>query len=130
MDLSEIKPSAHVLDILHPGTGEETGLKIELVSMDDERVKKVQRKWQNAALQRTKRNKKITAEEVEARSNEILAAAMVGIVYGKDANGKEATWKGEQPKLTAKLKDEMLSVEWLRRQIDEALGDSEAFFAN
>src|ERR1041384_2231220 len=68
------------LEILHPTSGEKTGLIVQVVSYRSERVKRVQRKLGNAAIREGKKNpKKVgTVEEIEERKNEIFAAAIVG----------------------------------------------------
>ncbi len=68
------------LEILHPVTGEKTGLVIQVVSYRSERVKRVQRKLGNAAIREGKKNpKKVgTVEEIEERTNEIVAASIIG----------------------------------------------------
>ncbi|MEH3108895.1 MAG: hypothetical protein PGN22_02190 [Agrobacterium cavarae] len=71
---------AFELDILHPVSGEKTGLVVQVASYRSERVKRVQRKLGNAAIREGKKNpKKVgTVEEIEDRTNEIVAASIVG----------------------------------------------------
>jgi len=68
------------LEILHPVNGEKTGLVVQVASYRSERVKRVQRRLGNAAIREGKKNpKKVgTVEEIEERTNEIVAAAIVG----------------------------------------------------
>jgi hypothetical protein len=68
------------LDIIHPVTGDKTGLVVQVVSYRSERVKRVQRRLGNAAMREGKKNpKKVgTVEEIEERTNEIVAAAIIG----------------------------------------------------
>ncbi|WP_457299170.1 hypothetical protein [Phyllobacterium sp. P5_D12] len=67
------------LEILHPISGEKTGLVVGVCSYRSERVKRVQRRLSNAAIREGKKNpKKVgTAEEIEEKTNEIVAAATV-----------------------------------------------------
>lgn len=67
------------LDILHPATGEKTGLVIKVASYRSERVKRVQRRLANAAIREGKKNpKKVgTVEEIEEKTNEIVAASVI-----------------------------------------------------
>jgi hypothetical protein len=67
------------LDILHPSTGEKTGLLIKVASYRSERVKRVQRRLANAAIREGKKNpKKVgTVEEIEEKTNEIVAASVI-----------------------------------------------------
>lgn len=68
------------LEIVHPVTGEKTGLVVQVVSYRSERVKRVQRRLGNAAIRENKRNPKKTGtfEEIEERTNDIVAASIVG----------------------------------------------------
>lgn len=123
MDILSIKPGRLTVDILHPGTQNPIGLKIEVVSLEDERVKGMERQLKNRAL-RGGRNS-VTAEKMESSTLEILMAAIVGW-----------TWVGEltlggmqNPEFTKEnvlrlLKD----APWAAKQIDVALGDDASFF--
>lgn len=130
MDISTIKPGDMELDIEHPSTGEFTGLRIHLISTDDDRLKKVQRKWTNLALaaSRQRRKNKLTAEQVEERGLELLATAMVKLEWLEGDDGKRASFNGEQPEASKEANLELLEQDWLRRQVDEALGDTAGFF--
>lgn len=81
------------IDILfpvnHAKAGQKTGLRVTVASYQSERVKKVQRRLANAAMRENKRNpKKVsTAEEVEEKAHEIVAAAVLawdGFELGKE----------------------------------------------
>ncbi|HEV7436863.1 MAG TPA: hypothetical protein VGO22_18670 [Pseudorhizobium sp.] len=67
------------VEIIHPVSREKTGLEIEVASYRSERVKRIQRKLANAAIRENRKNpKKIgTVEEVEERTNEIVAASVI-----------------------------------------------------
>jgi hypothetical protein len=67
------------LDIIHPVTLQKTGLTVQVASYRSERVKRIQRRLGNQAIRENKKNpKKVgTVEEVEERTNEIVAAAIV-----------------------------------------------------
>ena len=124
MDLSAITPSTIKVEIKHPGTGAPTGLVIECASLESEPVKRVQRAITDKVLR--SRNRKPTAEQIEENAVEVIAAAVVGWEW-KDG----ATWEGGK-KLDFSLANvrTVVSVPWLRQQLDEALGDEAAFFGN
>lgn len=67
------------LEIMHPVTGQPTGLIVGVRSYRSEAVKRVQRRLGNAAILANKKNprKAGTVEEVEEKTNEIVAAAVV-----------------------------------------------------
>jgi hypothetical protein len=66
------------LEIMHPVTGQPTGLVVGVRSYRSESVKAVQRRLGNAAILANKKNPKRagTVEEVEEKTNEIVAAAV------------------------------------------------------
>lgn len=66
------------LEIIHPVTGQTTGLVVGVRSYRSEAVKRVQRRLGNAAILANKKNprKAGTVEEVEEKTNEIVAAAV------------------------------------------------------
>ena len=66
------------LEIMHPVTGQPTGLVVGVRSYRSEAVKRVQRRLGNAAILANKKNprKAGTVEEVEEKTNEIVAAAV------------------------------------------------------
>jgi hypothetical protein len=84
-DLSEFEGLAQTFDdgveinILHPITGKPTDMFVTVASYQSERVKALQRKIGTKALRDEKRNPKkaITAEEIEAKSYDIAATAVL-----------------------------------------------------
>lgn len=84
---------AFPLEILHPITGDKTGLVIDIVSYRSEWVKRVQRRLANSAIRENKKNpKKVgTVEEVEERTNEIVAASIVSWNMTRDKTPVECT---------------------------------------
>lgn len=66
------------LEIMHPVTGQPTGLMVGVRSYRSETVKRLQRRLGNAAIIANKKNPKRagTVEEVEEKTNEIVAVAV------------------------------------------------------
>lgn len=124
MDFSELKPTERVVDILHPKTGEETGIKIMLVSLEDDRTKRARRKIQDERLRLEARGKGFKSDDLEENSMLLLHAAITGWEWAGDA-----LWKGEKPTFNLKMVKEILTeLPWLRSQIERALEDESAFF--
>lgn len=122
MDLSDISAHSRTLEIKHPATGNPTGLVLELVPMEDDRVKAVRRKYQNKAMRGG-----LSVEDLEEQTFELLAAAIIGWTWNGDL-----TWNGEKPKYsTAKVIDVLKSKNgpFIIRQVDKALGDEAGFFS-
>ncbi|WP_379069369.1 hypothetical protein ACHMW4_03930 [Mesorhizobium sp. UC22_110] len=138
MDILSLQPGNISVEIKHPATGAPIGLTIECVSLEDDRVKAVERQIKNRAL-RGGRNT-VTAEKIEDNTVEILAAAIVGWKWERPllapAVGKKEAVYGEQPnldgdenpQLTKINVSKLLAVSWIAKQVDTALGDEAAFF--
>jgi hypothetical protein len=121
MDISTIAPVGRPIEIKHPATHQPTGLVLHLLPFTDPKVKAVQRKITNARLNR--RNQKLTAEQIEANSIEIAMAAVSGWEWKGDAsfNGQKLAFDRDNLRT-------VLSVDWIRSQVDEELGDESGFF--
>lgn len=122
MDLLNIKPATQKVEILHPGTGERTGLVLEVTSMEADAVKRVNRRQMDKALR--SRAKKMTAAEIEANATERLSAAVVGWEVTGTAN-----LGGQKMDFTPENVATVMALDWLRRQVEEAIGDDAAFFS-
>lgn len=121
MDISAIKPVERVLDIKHPATGEATGLKLTVCSLQDPRAKAVQRSQLDARLNKKAKHRSIA--EIEREAVELLSSMVVGIEF----TGK-ASWGGKKPEFSKEIVKEMLGHDWLRTQVDEFAGATEDFF--
>lgn len=124
MDILAIQPSTIAVDIKHPATGAPIGLKIECVSLEDDRVKQVERAIKNRAL-RGGRNA-VTAEKLDDNTVDILSAAIIGWTW---ADGL-TLGNLKNPPLSKINVGKLLAVSWIAKQIDTALGDEAAFFSN
>lgn len=122
MDISSIKAATTQVEIRHPGTQELIGLNVWLKPMSDSAVKAVQRRFTNEALRH--RGMKLTVEKADANRLDILVAAIDHWEWVGDAK-----FDGEQLDCTPENVRRVLKVDWLKDQIDEALGDDAAFFA-
>lgn len=88
-------------------------------------MREVQRKMLNENL----RNRgKVTAEKLEANRLDVLVAATQGWEWGKDSEGKDGSFGGEQLEATPENIRKVYKVEWIRSQVDDALADDAAFF--
>lgn len=128
MDLGTIRSQNSTVEIVHPGTGKKTGLILELRPMHDDAVKRVTNSIKDHRLKLAARNKNFKAEELESGRFEILSAAIAGWSWGKDDDGKEASFAGEQLKYTPVNVRRILEIDWIADQVDEALGDTGRFF--
>lgn len=141
MDISNIKTTERVLEILHPATKEQLGIRVTLMSLDDDRMKKTKRQITDRRLHLEARGKHFKADEIDDNRNNIAFGAMTGWEWyeqkeQKDANGKIVLPFREQPKFNGKVPDfnranvsavfDQLS--WFREQIEEAISETKDFF--
>lgn len=129
-NITDIKPNTTSVDIVHPGTGAKIGLTVEMVSLDDDRVKSVTRRVTDARLKKAARGKNFTSEEIEENEINIIAAASVGWTWCEDDDGEPGNIDGEQPKFSNAAVRSLLKTAWVREQLNTALGDTERFFQN
>ncbi len=122
MDLLSIRPDSIDIAIHHPGTGQKLGLVLKCVSLEDERVKSVERVMKNKAL-RGGRNS-ITAERMDENTKLILAATITGWDWPEDLTLGTLT----NPEATPDNIRRLVDIPWIAKQLDEALGDDTAFF--
>jgi hypothetical protein len=126
VDLATIKPADRKIEIVHPGTKEPIGVRVSLMSYDDERLKKVRRQITDRRLADQQKNKPLKSDEAEENGNKLLFAAMTGWEWYDGA-----TFKGEMPDFTPRNVSEVFSeLPWFRAQVDTAVADEESFFDN
>lgn len=121
MDLSKVKAKeVSDLNIVYPD-GEETGVVLQVQSVNASGVRRVLKKWDNVAA----RSKKgLNFEQKEQASVELLRAAIVGW-SGLEEDGVELECTDENKLSILKNKD----LRFMRDQVDEFVGDSNNFFS-
>jgi hypothetical protein len=142
-DISTIKTTDRVIDILHPGTGDKLGIRVCVVSIDDDRLTKAKRAITDRRLHLEARAKNFKAEELEENKNNLLLAAIIGWEWYaqdevKDDNGKVITEARERPSFNGEVPEfnrrNVLAVisdlPWFATQINEAIGETDTFFSN
>lgn len=124
MELSDIKTTERMIEITHPKTGENLGIQVSLMAINDPRMKKIKRKIQDQKLHLEVRGKNFKSEDIEENTYAVVFAAMTGWQWGKDA-----TFKGKKPEFNrANVIEVFNELPWFLGQIDEAIGDEKAFF--
>ena len=109
MDLATIKPVEKEHNVIHPGTGEPTGLVLVLACVHDSRVKAGIREANDWAL---KIGKDITKEQEEEYDNRLAAAYVVDCRFEGDA-----VWNGKKPKFSRDLAVEFASHPVIKEQL-------------
>jgi hypothetical protein len=125
-DLSSlIRHDTLTVDILHPISGEPTGMRLEVAGMDSPRYRDATRtlieKSTASAPRAARQAKKAAPRDMEADALELLVACTVswtGVVES-----------GAAVPLTPDNARRLFTAHpWLRRQVDEAVGDRASFF--
>ncbi len=125
MDISKIAPMERKIEIKHPGTGQDLGISITLMSPDDERLKPLIREINEKALSLRQKNKSFTAEQTEANTLKLMLTTIVAW----DWYGKDVEFEGKKPEFnSANVKKVLERCDWLRKQIDEELSETRSFF--
>jgi hypothetical protein len=131
MDLSNLKPNERTLDIVHPGTGAPIGVSVNVMGMDDERMKKIRRAITDRKLELDLRGKRFQAQELENNRNTLVFNAMTGWEWGMSPNGEPVTFKGQTPQFnSANVFAVFEELPWFRDQIEEFIAEQKNFFQN
>lgn len=139
MDLSTLKTGDRTIEVASPVTGENLGIRISVMSIDDDRMQKVKRRITDERLRLEARGKVFKAEEIEENRHNLLFAAMSGWEWynptgkeGDEGYDKDAapTFEGSVPDFNRKdVINVLTKLSWLTDLINEAVGDTKAFFA-
>lgn len=109
---------------MHPKTTAPLGIKISIMSLDDERLAKIKRNFQDERTRLESKGKYLKAIDVEENKIELIFAAMTGWTWEGEAN-----WHGEKPAFSAaKVKEILNAAPWMRTQLENELGEVERFF--
>ncbi len=124
MELSKLKPNpTATLELVHPDpTQNPTGVVLTLAGRDSAEVKAVLATITDRAIAAQRKGiKSIKQDEIEANAIKLMAAAVLGW-EGLTQDGQPLPCTPEN--VTALLTD----YPWVRRQIDEAIGNDALFF--
>lgn len=128
-EISVIKPVERTINILNPGDKSFLGITVDLMSIDDDRLKKARRRIEDRRLSLAKKGDTFNAEEIDANKHELYFTAMTGWTWGKDANGEQNTFHDEVPDFNRRMVHMVFDeLPWFRDQIEKELGETEAFF--
>lgn len=139
-DLANLKPKPRTLEILHPATGANLGVRMTVVSVDDDRLRKVKRDLRNKRLALEQRGKSFTAKEEEENMQDLLIAACIGWEWynptGSEGNeGFDAEempeFEGEVPQFNPRnFKRVVEALPWFGTQISAFISETKDFFDN
>lgn len=123
MDISTLIPNERVIEIKHPVTDEKVGIRVTLVSLDDEKTKQTRRRVINKRIEFEKKGKNFRADDIEENEMDLIISSMTGWEW------YDADFNGEKPVFNeANVKKVLDNLPWFKRQIAEAISDEKAFF--
>lgn len=139
MDIAGILPGIRVIEMHHPAS-EATlvGIRVTLRSIEDEKLKRLKREFQDEYLKLQQRNKVQKAEQIETNADRLLMEAIESWEwYNPTGNPGDEGYDPEQtPTLEGQEKPEMnhknlrsfVKIWWVRKQLNEEMDDVKAFF--
>ena len=98
------------------------GLFVTLASRDSSEVKKVTEKLVDRRLSMMKKGRTPTASDLEADTKATLTAAILAL--------RDETGDGDPMVFSPETVAELVEIPWVRRQLDDALGNDQLFFEN
>lgn len=124
MDISTLIPSERIIEIKHPVTEQPLGIRVNIISLNDDRMKQIRRRFINKRIELEKRGKSFKADDIEANEYDLLVACITGWDwYG------ETTFNGSKPDFNElNVRNVLNSLSWFKDQVSEAIGDDKAFF--
>lgn len=140
MDISGIKPGERTVEINHPATGLPIGIRISLMSLEDDRMKRLKRQITDESLKLQAKGKAFKADELERNSNMLLFQATTGWEWynptGKEKeDGYDADampdYQGSVPPYNQKNFLAVINdASFIADQLREAIEDTKSFFDN
>ena len=125
MDISTLIPVERIIEIKHPVKDENLGIRVNIISLNDEKMKQIRRKFINKRIELEKKGKSFRADDIENNEIDLLVAC----ITGWDWYGEDVTFNGSKPDFNeANVRNVLNTFGWFKDQISEAVGDEKAFF--
>lgn len=131
VDFSTRKPIERTINIHDPeDENTKTGITVDLMSIDDDRMKRAKRRIEDRRLQLASKGKTFSAEEINENKNELYFTAMTGWNWGLDTDGEPNTFGDEGvPDFSRRVVHLVFeTLPWFRDQIEKELGETKEFF--
>lgn len=125
MDISTLIPVERIIEIKHPVKDENLGIRVNIISLNDEKMKQIRRKFINKRIELEKKGKSFRADDIESNEIDLLVAC----ITGWDWYGEDVTFNGSKPDFNeANVRNVLNTFSWFKDQVSEAVGDEKAFF--
>ena len=123
MDISTLIPTERIIEIKHPVKDENLGIRVNIISLNDEKMKQIRRKFINKRIELEKKGKSFRADDIEENEVDLLIASMTGWDW------YDAEFHGEKLEFNANnVKKVFRELPWFKKQVSEAVSDEKAFF--
>lgn len=139
MELTALKPIDRIVEITNPATGAPIGLRVRVMSLEDDRLKRIKRQITDESLKLQAKGKAFKADEIERNAHMLMFGGTLGWEWynptGKEGDeGYDAEampeFYGEQPDYNQKNFIAVITeLPWIGEQIQEVIGDTKGFFA-
>ena len=123
MDISTLTPNERIIEIKHPANDENLGIRVTIVSLNDNKTKQIRRQFINKRLELEKKGKSFKADDIEENETDLLIASMTGWDW------YDAEFHGEKLEFNENnVKKVFHELPWFKDQVSEAVSDEKAFF--
>lgn len=140
MELTNLKPTDRTIEIVSPVSGQPIGIRVRVMSIEDDRLKRIKRQITDESLKLQAKNKAFKADELERNANMLMFGGTLGWEW-YNPTGKEGdegydpkqmpAFNGQQPEYNQKNFVEIVTeLPWFGEQIQEAIGETKSFFDN
>lgn len=124
MDISTLIPTERLIEIKHPVTEKNLGIRVSIISLNDDKMKQLRRKFINKRLDLEKKGKSFKADDIESNEIDLLVGCIVSWDWYGDIN-----FKGSKPEFNEmNVRNVLNTFSWFKEQVSEAIGDEKAFF--
>lgn len=135
VDIASFKPTERKVEIMHPATGALLGIRVTIMSINDDRLQKQKRAYRDEANRLASKGKHIRAEQEEANSYALLFTATTGWEWynptGDDNPEAMPSFNGEVPEYNERnFKAVAKELSWFTAQLTAEIDEEKAFFTN
>ncbi|NHK29194.1 hypothetical protein FF098_014835 [Parvularcula flava] len=128
MDLSAIEPSPYWYEVKNPATGKPIGLSLLICDPTDPDYEAVESAHNKVFTSAARDGVEVKEDEIEDMTRSKFAARIKEFKWGKGADGKPASWNGKTPDYSHATAKDMLTRDWLYRQVMQACSKEALFF--
>lgn len=140
VNIASRKPVEQTVEILDPATDQPLGIRVRVMSIEDERLKKLKRAITDERLKLESKGKALKTEDIERNGERLLFAATLGWDWynptgdeGDAGYDPEAMpdFHGDVPDFTQlKFNEIIRELPWFAEQLREKIDETRSFFAN